>query len=238
MNSKSYLNSDFDPLYILHFPGTGIEGHEYIIERELDRTIKISDNLSIVSIMEQKCWETSPLKIQCENNKIPIFNPALNETSWNNTLKIKYILQSLNEITTDYVLILDGRDTLIVNHLNDHFIQKYKQLNKPIIYNGTPVAYPKISIETLQELIQLKGKQKFLNAGVCIGERNALIDFYMKAEKINEQYPENQSEQYIIRLTRHFHPELAGHDEQNKLFRIIHQYDTLVKENKNTVILI
>ena len=238
MNNKSYLNSDFDPLYILHFPGTGIEGHEYIIERELNRTIKISDNLSIISIMDQKCWETSPIKIQCKNNNISILNPALKETSWNNTLKIKYILQSLNEIATDYVLILDGRDTLIVNNLDDAFINKFKQLNKPIIYNGTPVAYPKISVETLQELIQIKGKQKFLNAGVCIGERNALIDFYTKAKKINEQHPDNQSEQYIIRLTRHFYPELAGHDEQNKIFRIIHQYDTLVKEENDNVILI
>lgn len=238
MSSKSYLNSDSEPLYILHFPGTGISGHEYMIERELDRKIKISDNLSIISIMEQKCWQSSPIKIQCQNNRIPIYNPAFHETSWNNTLKIKYILQSLNDLLTDYILILDGRDTLIVNDLDDKFISRFKQLNQPIIYNGTPVAYPKISVETLQELIQINGKQKFLNAGVCIGERTALINFYTKAEKINEQHPDNQSEQYIIRLTRHFYPELAGHDAQNKLFRIIHQYDTLVKEDNHTVILI
>lgn len=238
MNSKRYLNKQLQELYVLHFPGTGIYGNEYIIERELTRQIKISNNLSIVSIMNKKCWDKSPIRIQCEYNDIPLFNSAIDESEWNNTLKIQHILNCLTQITTDYVLIVDGRDVIFVNNLDDILIDKYICLNKPIIYNGTPVAYPKIPIEPLHELLQIKGKQKFLNAGVCIGEKNALIDFYMKASKINKQYPNNQSEQYIIRLTKHLYPQLAGHDSENSIFRIIHQYDTIIQEDENQVIMI
>ena len=74
MSNKSYLNKDGEQLYVLHFPGTGIEGHEYIIEQELDREIAVSANLSIISIMDKKCWDTSPVRIQCEKNNIPLYN--------------------------------------------------------------------------------------------------------------------------------------------------------------------
>lgn len=85
MNNKRYLNNQLQDLYVLHFPGTGIEGHEYIIKRELTRPIKISDNLSIISIMDKKCWDKSPIRIQCEYNDIHLFNSAFDESEWNNT---------------------------------------------------------------------------------------------------------------------------------------------------------
>lgn len=84
---------------------------------------------------------------------------------------------------------MDGRDVIFVNNLDNTFIDKYVCFNKPIVYNGTPVAYPKIPIEPLQELLQIKGKQKFLNAGVCIGEKNALIDFYTQADYFADPVP-------------------------------------------------
>lgn len=239
MNNKNYLNKDNEELYILHFPGSGIQGHEYIINDNLTREITIDSNLSIISIMNKKYWDVSPLRCQCENNNIKIYNSALEEKQWNNTLKINYILKSLQEIETKYVLILDGRDVVICNNLDRKFIEKFKTFNYPIIYNGTPCMYPEVPIETLSDIIQIKGKQKYLNAGVCLGRKDALIDFYTRAEKINRKYPDNDSEQFIIRLTRESNKDLAFWDTDNKIFRIIHQFDTNINQlDENTYQLI
>ena len=241
MSNKSYLNKDGEQLYVLHFPGTGIEGHEYIIEQELDREIVVSANLSIISIMDKKCWDTSPVRIQCEKNNIPLYNTALDEREWNNTIKINHILNCLEQITTDYVLIVDGRDVIFVNDLDDNFIEKYKQFNKPIIYNGTPVSYPNnVIIEPLNELLNIKGKQRYLNAGVCIGERETLKEFYQKAEIEKRNVDEdNRSEQLLIRKTKVKNPHLVWHDTDNKIFRIVHKFDTTINWiDENTCIII
>lgn len=238
MNNKKYLNQNGDELYILHFPGSGLDTFQYILDENLNREIIISDNLSIISEMNKKCWDSSPLKQQCELNNIKIYNSAIEEAQWNNTKKIQYILKDLQKIKTDYVLILDGRDVSIVNNLDDNFIQKFESFNYPIIYNGTPAAYPEVPIESIQEIMKIKGKQKFLNAGVCIGKKDALINFYSEAQKINNQYKDNDSEQLIIRLARTKNPNLASWDSDNYIFRIAHQYDTKAIEKSNDITLI
>lgn len=240
MQNKYYYNKNGDELYILHFPGNSLENQEHvdIIAEELNREIKISPELSIISIMDRNCAKESPIIKQCEKNSIPVHNSALNELTWKNTAKIPHILETLEEVSTPYVLILDGRDTVIVNNLDDNFLEKYKSFGKPIVYNGTPVAYPKVAIEDIREILSIKGKQKFLNAGVCIGEKDALIDFYTKAQHINASLPNNKSEQYIIRLCRKKFPNLVGIDHDNYLTRIVHNYDTEIQYVENGTILI
>lgn len=230
MKIKKYLNQENEELYILHFPGNGMDGHEYIVRDNLDRPIKIINNLSIICVMNKAFAKTSPLQYQCDKNGIKIYNSALNERAWNNTLKIGYILECLNEINTDYALILDGRDVVICNDLDDSFIEKFKSFNKPIVYNGTPMAFPPVYVESLNDIMHVRGKQRYLNAGVCIGEKNSLIDFYTKSAEINKQHPDNISEQFIIRCARKKYPELVTHDSENKIFRIIHANDTLIDE--------
>ena len=236
MNNRNYLNAQHNPLYVLHFPGTGIKGHEYIVEENLDRKITISNNISIVSIMNESCWTNSPIRTQCENNNVQIYNTAMNEVRWNNVLKISHILKCLEQINTDYVLIVDGRDTILVNNLDEEFLDKFKQFNCPIVYNGTPIAYPNIRIEPIQELIRIKGKQRYLNAGVCIGRKEALKEFYTKAEEICKSYPNATSEQLIIRKTRLLNPELATWDTENDIFRIIHNCDTKIQSIDDTTL--
>lgn len=224
-----YLNKDKEALYILHFPGNGISSNLNILEDNLNREIKMSDKLSIISIMDKKCFDISYVAKQCEKNNIKIYNTALDISKWNNTLKISHILNCLQEIDTEYVLILDGRDTCIVNDLNDDFIKKYLSFDVPIVFNGTPFAYPKCTIETLQELLTMNGIHKFLNAGVCVGTRTALIEFYTKAAVINKNHAYNNSEQYIIRLCKMENSDCVKVDSECKLFRIIHQTDTDIK---------
>lgn len=238
MKHKKYQNKNNEDIYVLHFPGTGIIGHENIISENLDRPIQMDSNLSIISIMNQSCYDKSFIVKQCTYNNIPIFNTAINEQKWNNCMKINHILECLEQIKTDYVLILDGRDTLIVNDLDATFIEKYLSYKIPVVYNATPVPYPNAVVEPLQELLKISGTHKFLNAGICVGIKEALVEFYKQAKIINYKIYNNSSEQYIIRLTKEKNPSLAGIDNELKLFRIVHQYDTIIKENNNIVQLI
>ena len=203
------------------------DGRHIIIDTLLLK-FKVSENIGIISVMDKPCWEHSILRKQCENNDIKILNPAINEKNWNNTKKIDYILKAIQNTKKQYYLILDGRDVQICANLDEEFIEKFKNFGKPIVYNGTPNAYPPVVIESVQEIIDIKGKQKYLNAGVCIGKREALIEFYEKAADINRQNPNNHSEQLIIRMARKKHPELATHDSNNDIFRIVHAYDTKI----------
>ena len=238
--NKTYYNNQIEPLYVLHFPGTGLEGHMDIIKENLNRDISVSKDISIISIMNRQCYNLLFIVIQCYYNKIHLYNDALEEINWNNTLKISHILSVLDNINTKYALILDGRDTIIVNDLQEQFIETFKTFNSPVIFNGTPVAYPDVCIESLSELLQIKGKQKFLNAGVCFGTVEGLKNFYSKAQIINETMymTNNNSEQLIIRHTQNRYPNMVCVDHENKLFRIVHLYDTNIYEDEKGRILL
>lgn len=238
MNKLCYYNKNGDIQYVIHFPGSGSIQFQDLIDENLNRDFVVSDNISVISIMNKDCWDNSPIRKQCEFNGITIHNTALKERSWNNTLKINHILQCLNKTETEHALIIDGRDAIISANLDDEFITKFKSLEKPIIYNGTPNAYPRAAIEPLSELLEIKGKQKFLNAGVCIGEVNALKTFYTECEKINASIKGNSSEQLIVRKARQEMKDMVGIDHDNYIFRICHQYDTRIEHSEKGIILI
>ncbi|NDO50755.1 hypothetical protein FMM75_15605 [Lachnospiraceae bacterium MD335] len=238
MSSKNYYNAENNPLYILHFPGHGLKDFMHIIDDNIDREIVVGDDISIISTMNQHCWEGSPVREQCEKNHIPIYNTALEEVEWSNPLKIKHAMICLNKVATKYALILDGRDVVLVRDMADEFIEKFKKFGKPILYNGTPVAFPKEPVEPLAELFQIRGKQKFLNAGVCFGEVEALKTFYARCAEISAKLPDNKSEQLIVRMARQEMKDLVAIDHNNELFRICHPYDTVIKEYDEKLVLI
>lgn len=238
MKDLNYVNKDGEILHVLHFPGHGLGDFIHIIDINKKRKFTILPDISIISTMNRSCWESSPIKYQCELNSITIYNTALREAEWNNTLKIDHILRCLDQISTQYALLVDGRDVVITADLDEKFIEKFKKFNKPILYNGTPAAYPKVAIEPLEELFQIRGKQKFLNAGVCFGEVEALKTFYARCAEISAKLPDNKSEQLIVRMARQEMKDLVAIDHNNELFRICHPYDTVIKEEADKIILI
>ena len=142
MTVKNFYNKDGSRLYVLHFPGTGMdfEDSRHIITDTLLLKFKVSEDIGIISVMDKPCWEHSILRKQCETNGVEILNPAIDEKSWNNTKKIDYILEALQQTKKQYCLILDGRDVQICADLDSEFIEKFKSFGRPIVYNGTPNA--------------------------------------------------------------------------------------------------
>ena len=152
MKHKKYQNKNNEDIYVLHFPGTGIIGHENIISENLDRPIQMDSNLSIISIMNQDCYDKSFVVKQCVYNNIPIFNTAINEQKWNNCMKINHILECLEQIKTDYVLILDGRDTLIVNDL-DATLAKMRQEGYEMMAPLNNLFHSEMTVELIKKAI-------------------------------------------------------------------------------------
>lgn len=236
----NYYNPNGEQIAVVHFPGSGYVLGMQVVNDNIKRKIKVSDNLSIISIMNQQCYNTSPVAQQAEKNGFTLLNTALEENEWNNTLKISHILQNLEKVETDYALILDGRDTIITGNLNDAFIDRYKSFNAPIVFNATPFPHPRGIIEPLTELIRIKGKSKYLNAGVCIGEVSALKTLYEKAAEINSMEFNNikNSEQLIIRKAKMKLPSLVKIDSESRIFRIVHQVDSVIKETDKGKVII
>ena len=128
MTVKNFYNKDGGRLYVLHFPGTGMEFEDtrHIIADTLLLKFSLSEDIEIISVMDKPCWNHSILRKQCENNNVEILNPAIDEKNWNNTKKIGYILEALQQTKKQLCLILDGRDVQICADLGDEFIGKFK----------------------------------------------------------------------------------------------------------------
>lgn len=236
-----YLNENGDELYILHFPGKkDLSMYNHFIEPNLNREIKIANNLSIISINNQQCWDDSFLKHQSELNNFKVYNTGLDIIDWKNTCKITETLKCLEEIDTEYALIMDGRDTIIVNDLDDNFIQNYLKLGYPIVYSGIKHGR-KIEIDNQEFFDNIIGPYKYLNSGGGgIGKTQDLLNIYTQANNLIEQKNETNttnSDEYILRYLERDFPNIIKVDSEAKLFRNIVHYDfKYIRKDGNIII--
>lgn len=208
--------------YVLHLPGSGKNYYNNLLEDAKNIKFNIDDSITIISPMTKDYEEVSTLAYQLNSNSINWINPVTTEKMSIPT-KIDFILSALYETNTEYALIMDGGDTCICKDLDMEFIEKYKKLNKPVIYNATSKRYPPVKVEPIGLFLQEK-KQAFLNAGVCFGKINDLIRVYEKAKELkNQLINEYNSEQFIIRHTRVQMLDIIGVDSENVLFKTAHQ---------------
>lgn len=179
--------------------------------------IIITKELSIISVMNNECYNASFLVKQCNINKIDLIIPRctfdIKKEEWKNPTKIMAIVETLKKIDTEYVLILDGADTCILNDLDNDFIKHFKEFNCDILFNSQVFPFP---------LNQLKGNNDYLNAGVCLGEKESLLKFYSEClNHIEDVYllrNGSPSEQYIIKKVVGYIDLKVKVDIENKLF--------------------
>lgn len=177
----------------------------------------ITNKITIVSVMNEECFNNSFLVKQCKTNNIDLIIPKytfdIKKEEWKNTTKIISIIKTLKEIDTEYVLILDGRDTCILNNLDDDFIKYFEEFNCDILFNSQVFPFP---------LNQLKGNTDYLNAGVCLGKKESLLKFYSECSNhIEDVYllkNGSPSEQYIIKKVVGYIDLKVKVDIENKLF--------------------
>lgn len=233
------MKPDKKSIRIVHAPGAlNAKAEKEGFYDDLSLNIKVSNNLSIVSIMNEPCKNKSYIYKQCLNNNIDLIIPNSTyniKTKWKNTYKIDGILEALNKIKTDYVLILDGKDVKIVGDLDDEFLDLFLEFKKDIIFNGNEHPWPgellenEIGIEYANTMLYFI--TPFINAGVCIGKRDKLIKFYKECkdyiEKNNVNEQDFPSEQLVVRNVASKSDVSVGVDTYLKIFSLYSKYRRL-----------
>lgn len=217
---------------ICHFPGFNLDNYNNASEFFINKKIKVDPNIAIIIIGNQPFIEGNyTLNQQLKNLPYYYSQKGYNTIEWNMVNKIDYILEVLKERKEKYALILDIRDVVITGDLDKDFIASLKHYNKSILYNGNKRSYPPSIFPD-----DRKGNWPYLNAGVCFGEINKLKEFYLKVLENKENYPENPSEQFLIRKTIQDNEiEYIGVDFERKYLCCFHEKDEEVYVENNEV---
>lgn len=217
---------------VCHFPGFNLDNYNNTSEYFINKKIKVDSNIAIIIIGNQPFIEGNyTLNQQLKNLPYHYSQKGYNTIEWNMVNKIDYILEVLKERKEKYALILDIRDVIITGDLDKDLIASLKYYNKSILYNGNKRSYPPSIFPD-----DRKGSWPYLNAGVCFGEINKLKEFYSKVLENKENYPENPSEQFLVRKTIQDNEiEYIGVDFERKYLGCFHGKDEEVYVENNEV---
>lgn len=202
---------------IYHFQGQCFLYFKEFCNYLFSTKVILPKDLQIVTCSNNE--KDSILLKQLRANDIKYINTVPQNCKWDNTIKIKYILEALKKITAKYVLILDANDVLIDGDLSD-IINKFKKEDKKLFYNATCNNYPNIEIDKIPNR-ETRGKFKYFNAGCCIGFTKYAIEFYEYAQQYMNLDNPWKSEQFIIRNA--FKDKMADidFDFQSKIFQTV-----------------
>ena len=223
-------HSDYD-IMIGHFPGDTKIFQEDLIDQLKERTFKVPDNVTILSVNTMDLVKnlSGCLPYQLAKNNINYVNPlAGKDISWNRKDKIDYVIQGLKEVKTEYTLILDGNDVVVLSDLTD-IVERYKPYNVDILYNATIWMFPPVVIDFVKHRDRY-GTYNYLNAGCCIGKTDKLIEFYEEAWQIClDAKGSTDSEQFYVRKAFDNHQDKVWFDFDCRIFQCWHvpQYEQI-----------
>lgn len=204
-----------------------------------EQEVSIPDNLSIVSPISSNIKETSPLHIQLTKNNIKYFNSdRVDENKkWDRRKKPVYVLDGLNEVETEYCMVLDGKDTCFTQSAED-IIDTYLTYNKDIVYNATMYKYGDFGhLSNAKEILGDLGRFCHLNAGICIGKTEVLKQFYKEVVEYIEKTRVNSEEYHIYHLWINKWFDKIGIDNKCKMFQVFDMNVRFSKENPNQIII-
>lgn len=206
-----------------HFPGKTKASNMYLINQFKDIIFKLPDNVTILSPITADKIPSSPIHYQIALNGYKYINPVADRLMlWNRANKANIIYQGLQYCPTEYCLIVDGNDVVIMNDLTD-IINKFNVYNKDILYNPTCYMYPHIVVDSVENRDEL-GKYNYLNAGCCIGKTQSLLKFYKEVKnEVNNTYHPIDSEQYYIRKIFDKHQDTVFFDYKSLIFQCWHK---------------
>jgi len=157
-----YLNNNNEQ-YILHFPSEDELNISYFFKEELNKKISVNNQITILTTIKDL---HSTFLTQCLKNKIPVI-----KTENNN------ILKEISHINTEYCLIVKEKDAILLNDLDDFFIEKFLSLSEPFVFAGMSSAFPSENLENFNILF-FKGIYKYINSSLIFGKKDAIIEFF------------------------------------------------------------
>lgn len=229
---------DFDnknKIYLCHFPGDTAILQEQVEKELINKKFSVDKQISLVCAFNININDGGLLPF---NKHISTFidilyDDDLFDKEWDMSNKIHSILNSLKRCRTKYALVSDVRDVVITADIDKSFIDKFESMKCDIVYNATTSKFPKISLQSDNLIEGGSGVFKYLNAGICFGYTDKLIEWY---EHCDVRFENNKSEQFVIR--KMYEPKFnIKIDGERKLFRSCHSYDTIFFKDKKELYL-
>lgn len=187
------LNNKLVSPYILH---VGRYNTYWLKELDLIQP-KINKDISVISINN---YTQTPLLFQ---QNIDIINPKDDFTKI--TDKIDCFAATLATITTEYCLLLDSVDSLILKDIDETFIENFKSLNCDIIFGWDINIHPHF-------ILKKDEITKHLCGGLVFGKTSKLLELYQTCSTIKKELynpksfiDHETSEQFWLRLIINFY---------------------------------
>lgn len=189
--------------YILHLPGKGKEFLYYYLDELKEQMFTLDKDVTLITTATKDTLNNCPLIYQLNKSNISYINSAENYTEeWQKITKLPLICNSLLNVTTPYVLILDANDVVVLKDINTQFIETFNQYNCDILFNGSQYLYPKIISAHIEKSNNSPFINHYLNAGVCFGRIDQVKKLYDCAYYFSttKNYYPIDSEQYYVRI--------------------------------------
>ncbi len=181
---KIKLNNKELDLYILH---TGHPDKGWLADFNIKP--KVNSNISIISYSNYN-YEPELFK-----QNVNIIKPQGDFKI--NPDKIDLFCSVLNNIDTEYTLLLDSVDCLILKDLDENFIKRFEDFNVDILYCWDRNIYPHMIFKENESLV-------YLCAGIVFGRTEKIRKTYNEIKKLKNRYSiENKherAEQFWLRL--------------------------------------
>lgn len=189
-----------------------------VLSTEKDRSLTVSDRISIVTAVE--------------NTENCIF---INQLKYNNiqfyAVTKDLLDQTLKNIKTEFVLVINT-PSVLVHDLDNGFIETFKSLDTSFVFGATTLNNAKYNFLSYREL-RLKGTSKGLEAGICFGYTKDVALLYSRINRLDFEYRAYEKAHQAVEVTliAYYPDELPDHlDSANKLFCSVDLSYVQVKE--------
>ena len=207
MKLLNYHDGDF---HVAHFQGYCHVAYTAVIAEMKKTPIKIPDDVTVVTMANAP--DNCLLIKQLKANKMPFLNHAEPGGDWKNTMKPGYIRKSLDEVRTEYALILDAGDVLLTGDLTD-IVARFKAYTfdgipgstaakaLKMLFGASKNNHPNMLIDKVYGR-DYRGEFRYLNAGTAFGYTDYCKAFYKEVDRLiweDELKAPNHSEQFFVR---------------------------------------
>lgn len=226
---------------VLHFHGENINQLPSTFNRVIEEAVvsKLDDRIALISTWtdDKSCC----LLQQCKKFGIDLINCVPDDydknEKWYMPNKIKFFINTIENIDKEIVMFLDGYDVLFAT--TDGILDKFLNSGYRILFGPSCNNYPDVIIDRVYGRHKM-GVYRYFNAGCCIGYREDLLKFYKEALNYVDVYNPKNSEQLVIRYafanySMGPNQKFIGIDYECNIFQSMGCLQSTAPENKSTI---
>lgn len=183
--------------------------------------IKLPDDLTLLTFNNTPSKMLLEIILDGHNVNYTVLGKEI--TIWKNPLKIKLLKDHLKKVKTNFVLVLDAEDVIVIKTL-ENIIEQFLNFNCSVLYNASCFIYPGLCAHTINEERFSKSFFRHLNSGCFIGYTNFCKELYEQCDvyedDITRKY--HYSDQIKLKaLYVQMHPKIKI-DDTCEIFQVFH----------------